>query len=257
MADQGFQKMDPAALLTELQKPKETSLDMRMFDGQTRPVVTGTICSCKGSRLVLDADMLTHHCICTLENWAATCRAACGIPEEVLTRFTFDTFVEPLNPQAWVHRTVIKKYAEKDTGSSPWLVLYGDYGTGKTHLLIAMVGAMVDRGRHVIYGNALEMESQMRQAIDSNGVQDYVKRMATTPTLVIDDLGTEMNTPFVASTFLHILDQRHVNLRRTVLAFNKVGFGAMDGRLKSRILDMVVCNLMPFNGPDIRQTERG
>lgn len=247
--------MDLSAVLTESQERKGTSLDMRQFDGQTRPVVPGTVCNCKGSRLVLDHDSLTHHCICTLEEWAASCRSACGVPEEVLARFTFDTFVQVINPQAWGHRSAIKKYAEVDTGS-PWLVLYGNYGTGKTHLLIAMVGAMVKRGSHVIYANALEMESQMKQAIASNGVQDYIQRMANTPVLVVDDLGTEMNSEFVSSTFLHILDQRHINLRRTVLSFNDEGYKKMDGRLKSRISDMVVCNVLPFKGPDIRQMER-
>lgn len=246
--------MDLSAILTESQERKGI-YDARQFDGKTRAVVPGTVCSCKGARIVLDGDMIQHHCICTTEDWETTCRAVCGVPEEVLARFTFDTFIQVINPQAWSHRGAIKKYAEVDTGS-PWLVLYGNYGTGKTHLLIAMVGAMVARGSHVIYANALEMESQMKQAIASNGVQDYIKRMANTPVLVVDDLGREMNSEFISGTFLHILDQRHINLRRTVLSFNDEGYKKMNGRLKSRISDMVVCNVLPFRGPDIRQMER-
>ena len=250
---------DLGSILSETSPSSPTKLDRRQFDGQLRPWHEGMPeeCYCNGKKFVLDDDGLPSDCVCSRDGWAERCRRACGISEETLNMFTFKTWVDVLNPSARGHKNLVQRYATKDSGVAPWLVLFGLVGTGKTHLLIALVGALADRGVSVSYYNAYEMEAEMRQAIESNGVREYVQRMANAPVLVIDDLGKEMTSKeFVSGTFFRILNQRHEARRRTVIAFNPDGFEAQDASLRSRLTDAAVCQILEFNGPDIRSAAR-
>ena len=232
---------------------------MRAFDGKIRQWHDGMgdECYCQGKKVVLDSDDIQTYCVCNRDGWPERCRRVSRIPEDTLDRFTFETWVRDLNPAAWGHKQIVERYAGKDVVPSPWLVMFGSVGTGKTHLMIALVGLMASRGVSVVYYTAYDMEAELREAIDTNDVGAYIRRMATVPVLVIDDLGTEMtSSEFVSGAFFRILNERHQSRRRTVIAFNPDGYEKQDARLRSRLTDAVVCQVLEFNGPDVRPTLR-
>ncbi len=260
--DNGFQGMDEILKLNAISQPSDQSptpgLDMRQFDGAIRPWTDdmGTECYCKGRGVVLDAESLMHWCICRQDDWPGICRRVCGIPSDVLDRQTFDTFVEVINPQAYGFKRQMERWAAKDVGGSPWQVLWGEAGTGKTHLIVATVGMLVARAVSVKYWESLELEAALKASIDTNEVGEFVRHLATVPVLAIDDLGKESQTPFVSGHFFRILNRRYADQRRTILGFNPEGYADLGASLRSRIMDMVVCNQLHFDGPDIRSTVR-
>ena len=253
----GFRGMDRSMFSEALQQGKQSDATPAVWSGENRQLHEGTIneCGCKGHKFYSNSDGGLVPCVCLQDGWVEVCRQNCGVTGEVLGRNSFDHFARDLNPDAWRHKVVIEKYGARDTGS-PWLVLFGNVGTGKTHLLIALTEMLVDRGVAVFYTNGYSMAGQLRNSIESHSVEEYVLQMIRRPLLIIDDLGTEMHSKFISSTFFYILNERYMLRRRTVLAFNKEGWDKLDQRLQSRISDAVVCHLLHFDGADVRPTVR-
>lgn len=88
-----------------------------------------------------------------------------------------------------------------------WLVLYGGTGTGKTHTLNAI---MKDWFPWALYIVASDFEEKLRSymAEDQNEIQRFVDALKTHPMLVIDDLGIQYSTEWIASKLDAVIEYR-------------------------------------------------
>ena len=89
-----------------------------------------------------------------------------------------------------------KKYCEVsemvlDEGMG--IYLYGDKGTGKTHLMSCIANDLMNKGYQTLFTNFFEISKMIRSSFGSASVNEneYIDRLATIDFLFIDDLGTE------------------------------------------------------------------
>lgn len=119
----------------------------------------------------------------------------------------------------------IQTYAQSmaERRSSGGLILFGDHGTGKTHLSIALLRECQSRGLSGYYVRAIDLMNRLRQSSSPGaGSEDrnVIDRLAAVDVLVVDDVGKSLGTDFERSAFYNLIDTRSGELRPTVLTTN-------------------------------------
>lgn len=145
------------------------------------------------------------------------------------------------------------------------LYLYGGTGLGKTFLSGCIAKTVAQRGYWTVYATAGELLRQYEDVKfnrDEDGAaREDVRRYEGCDLLVLDDLGSEMTTPFVQSALYQLLNQRMLAGKHTVISSNL----DMDA-VRERYVPQVASRLegefqeLPFFGRDIRlqkKEERG
>mgnify|MGYP003289842721 CR=1 FL=1 len=89
-----------------------------------------------------------------------------------------------------------KKYcevAEMVLSEGMGIYLYGDKGTGKTHLMSCMANELMNEGYQTLFTNFFEISKMIRSTFGSASANEneYIDRLANIDFLFIDDLGTE------------------------------------------------------------------
>lgn len=141
------------------------------------------------------------------------------------------------------------------------LFLYGGTGLGKTFFSGCIAKEVAGKGRWTVYATAGELfahyEAVKFGRDDSGESQRQVERYQRCDLLVLDDLGSEMVTPFVQSALYQLLNERMNRRLRTVISSNLT----MDD-VRSRYSSQVCSRLegeyhaLPFFGRDIRLQKR-
>ena len=146
------------------------------------------------------------------------------------------------------------------------VVISGEMGTGKTHLLIGTImdiarleqaddpftiqgGIDVMRPpRHILYWKSDELASLLREG--SYDIRDQCKRV---PVLAIDDLGTEHASDFIQTAYQSIFDARYENRRSTIITTNLTS-DEIDERYTQRVMSrwQEAYSLFHLGGPDRR-----
>ncbi len=177
----------------------------------------------------------------------------------MLKRQTFDTFVPDgygLAPhlQANLRRAyeVCRAYAEQPQG---WLVLRGRYGCGKTHLAAAIANHCISQGRQAIFMVVPDLLDYLRAAYRPDSDTTYDEQfdvVRSAPLLILDDLGTQSSTPWAQEKLFQLLNYRYNALLPTVITTNRE-LEEIDARLRSRLADTELCQVVTILAPDFRQ----
>lgn len=158
-------------------------------------------------------------------------------------------------------------------GGQRGLWLWGEVlGAGKTSLACALLGKWQHRhatsiGLFVLTVDLLEAIRSARESGKSRSglMEDAIER----PFAVIDDLGSELDTPWVAEKLMSLINGRHNARKPTVFTSNlgptmlheQLSGGAFGNewqnrqaqRIVSRLLEM--CQVVHLEGPDLRNPE--
>lgn len=139
------------------------------------------------------------------------------------------------------------------------LFLTGAPGLGKTFLSACIARAVAEKGYSVVYDTAVnifarfEEQKFSRDELDIRDARDETRRYLHCDLLILDDLGSEMTTPFVQSALYTLVNTRLTAGRRTVISSNL----SMDevrrrysGQTASRLEGEY--RVLPFYGEDIR-----
>lgn len=139
------------------------------------------------------------------------------------------------------------------------LFLTGAPGLGKTFLSACIARMVAEKGFSVVYDTAVNIFSKFEDqkfSKDEEGIRDArdeTRRYLGCDLLILDDLGSEMTTPFVQSALYTLVNSRLVAGRRTVISSNL----SMDG-VRRRYSAQTASRLegeyhvLPFFGADIR-----
>lgn len=208
-----------------------------------------------------------YYCECYLSLIRETAKKE--IRASQLDKCTFDTFdlryysdtVDPKLGKS--HRQIMaavlshfKNYAEHFSNQSRGAILLGKTGLGKTHLSLAVVNRLTERGFNVYYDSAagllnrLEKQRFSRSETDEELEEDVYE----SDLLVIDDLGTEFSTAFTTAALYDVLNTRLNRGLPTFLNSNMV-LSEIEERYSQRFTSRVVgnCDIVWFYGKDIRQ----
>jgi DNA replication protein DnaC len=125
------------------------------------------------------------------------------------------------------------------------LVLLGDSGTGKTHLLIGLGLAACEQGRRVRYVTTAALVNELAEAADDRVLSRVVGRYGRLDLLLLDELGYVQIDPRGAELLFQVITEREERASigiGTNLPFSEWGTVFPDVRLVAAIVDRITFN---------------
>jgi DNA replication protein DnaC len=125
------------------------------------------------------------------------------------------------------------------------VVLLGDSGTGKSHLLIGLGVAACEQGRRVRYVTAAQLVNELVEAADERRLSRLVARYGRLDLLCLDELGYVKLDSRGAELLFQILTEREERATVAVasnLPFSEWGGVIDDPRLVAAIVDRLTFN---------------
>jgi DNA replication protein DnaC len=125
------------------------------------------------------------------------------------------------------------------------IVLLGDSGTGKSHLLIGLGLAACEQGRRVRYATTAHLVNELVEAADERQLSRVVGRYGRLDLLCLDELGYVQIDPRGAELLFQIITEREERASvaiATNLPFSAWGSVFPDPRLVAAIVDRVTFN---------------
>ena len=241
---------------------------------------------CKGTGFVATSDRFRaprQRCVCqlALARWRAFEQVGVPARHASSTRANF----QAASRQQTVVLGAVSKYlgAFEPGGPNRGLILYGDVGRGKTHLLTALLRELVlskgVRARFVEFSHLL---ADLKAGFDAGqGSASRIDPLVDVDVLGIDELGKGRATEFEGTVIDEIVSRRY-NAMRPIIATTNFAPGAATGQavanaaeralgkgsaptLRDRVGDRVysrlreTCEFVPVLGDDFRErrTARG
>lgn len=139
-----------------------------------------------------------------------------------------------------------KEYAESFVASSPTgLLLYGKPGSGKTFLAACIANDLIARGYSVCFTSV----SRVAQSVDASfqGRGEELARILRSDLLVVDDLGTERDTPYMMEHAFNLIDGRY-KLRKPMVISTNIDVEQMESEAdisKARIYGRIIETCAP------------
>ena len=139
------------------------------------------------------------------------------------------------------------------------LFLSGPPGLGKTFLSACIARTVSENGFSVVYDTAVNIFTQFeaqkfsRDMDDTRQARDETRRYLSCDLLILDDLGSEMTTPFVQSALYTLLNTRLTAEKKTVISSN-LSMDDVQRRYSPQIASRLAgeYRVLPFFGQDIR-----
>ena len=125
------------------------------------------------------------------------------------------------------------------------LVLLGDSGTGKTHLLIALGTAAAEQGRRVRYITTAALVNELIEAADDRQLSRLVNRYARLDLLCLDEIGYVQLDPRGAELLFQIITAREERASIACASnapFSEWGNVFTDPRLAAAVVDRLTFN---------------
>lgn len=157
-------------------------------------------------------------------------------------------------------RDICYRYASRfGCGELKNLLLSGAPGLGKTFLSACVAREVSQRGFSVVYDTAGNIFAQFEaQKFERDAAaKDGTRRYLGCDLLILDDLGSEMTTPFVQSALYALLNSRLVSGKSTVISTN-LSIGDIGRRYTPQIVSRLEgeFRILRFYGEDIRMQKK-
>lgn len=137
------------------------------------------------------------------------------------------------------------------------LFFCGTVGTGKSFLSNCVAKELIESGHSVIYFSSSNLFDLLsKYSFDYKNREEQSDRhndLYQCDLLIIDDLGTEMTTQFVATQLFSLLNERHMWKKSTIISTN-FSLEELRNRYSDRIFSRITSNyeICKLTGPDIR-----
>ena len=163
-------------------------------------------------------------------------------------RYTFNTFITG-EPNRLAYAAALE-VAEAPAHSYNPLLIYGDTGVGKTHLLHAVGHALKVKGLRIVYVNAEQFTNQFVTALKSNKIEDFHHRFRNADALLVDDIQFLSGKTQTQECFFHIFNDLYDSNCQIMLISDLPprSISSLTKRLRSRLEWGLVADMQP---PDI------
>lgn len=159
------------------------------------------------------------------------------------------------SPRKYMKATLLslKDFAENFREQSKSFVFCGSTGLGKTHLALAVMNALMEKGVNVYYGCASSIVKQLEKESFGRSPETIEDELNDCDLLIVDDLGTEFEKPFYKTAIYEIINNALLSGKPMIICTNL----SME-ELEERYGEKVVSRLNSFEtvnfiGTDIRQ----
>ncbi|MFR2533949.1 MAG: ATP-binding protein [Clostridia bacterium] len=137
--------------------------------------------------------------------------------------YKFENF-EPNNSTRKVFNN-LKNYSEKLVNGieKKGLILVGNNGVGKTHLVCSIANKLIENGTPVIYGTLINLFAELRNSYDTdNNISEMkiIKLYENVELLIIDDLGKEKPSEWGLEKLFTIINSRYENNLPVIITTN-------------------------------------
>jgi DNA replication protein DnaC len=133
------------------------------------------------------------------------------------------------------------------------LLIYGGYGSGKTHLSYAAVLQALKQGMKAKFIYIPEFMGKLRQQIDlGEDLQATIDNVKAITFLALDDFGAEQGTPWQQAILEEIINHRYANCLYTIVTTNK-DIKTIPGPILSRFQDTQMSKIVFDEAPDYRK----
>ncbi len=184
--------------------------------------------------------------------------ARSGLPPRY-RRASFDNFV----PQTERQRQVLRMMEEYANGfgftTEDGLLVAGPKGTGKTHLVASVALDLCRRGFQPRFWNVPELLQTIRSSFNAEAADkqmteaQIMQEIMGADLLILDDLGTEKPSDWVADRLYLIVNWRYEHLKPVLVTTNATMqelAQALAAKTVSRLAQM--CQGLELKGPDYR-----
>ena len=140
-----------------------------------------------------------------------------------------------------------------------WLLFQGNYGSGKTHLAVAIANYRLELGEPVLFMTAPDLLDHLRATFGPETPIEYdelFERIRTTPLLILDDLGAESPTAWAQEKLYQLINHRYLHRLPTVFTTNS-DLNRIDPRIRSRLVDKSLTRSITMPLPDFRRPDVG
>ncbi len=152
----------------------------------------------------------------------------------------------------------LKNYVDKFTEfrkDGQGLLLYGPVGTGKSYSAACVANALIDRDYSVLMTNFASLVNQLQGMFE--GRQEYINSLSRYSLLIIDDLGAERSTEYMAEQVFNIIDSRYRSGLPMIITTNLTADELKNPQdvAYARIYDRVLerCHPIKIDGKSIRK----
>lgn len=132
------------------------------------------------------------------------------------------------------------------------LFLYGDAGSGKTHLAVKIAQEI---GLNTKFVKTSKLLLEMKSNFDGKSWQNeaMVKKLSEIELLILDDLGAEKTTEWVAETFYLLIDERYGKMLPIIITSN-LSLEEIEKRFGDRICSRIteMCQVIKIDSEDAR-----
>jgi len=216
-------------------------------------------------------------CECFLKTQSEHLKNASEIPARYAD-CGFESYRTDANSGLAAAKITLEKWAQQYPLDRAGLLLIGPSGVGKTHLAVAAMKKLTDKGIHCLFCDYRDLLKRIQNSYNPS-VQttelDVLKPIFETEVVLLDDLGAVKPSEWVWDTVSLILNSRYNENRTTLITSNfldgpSATADGVDGprraareetlgdrigeRMRSRLFEM--CRLVQVNGRDYRQKFR-
>ncbi|MBE6748985.1 MAG: ATP-binding protein [Ruminococcaceae bacterium] len=150
----------------------------------------------------------------------------------------------------------LKSYAENFNKNSSSFFFTGATGLGKTHLSLAVMNKVTEKGFSVFYGSADNIIKQMEKERFGRSNGDIEEEIENADLLIIDDLGTEFKTAFSETAVYQLINNAILNGKPMIISSN-LSIDELEERYGQRVVSRLNSfEVVNFIGTDIRQIKK-
>lgn len=227
--------------------------------GELRQTDTTEVCTeCFGTGTKLDPVKGAMVCHCRRHERLKRLLAGARIPRRY-AECTFENFKCP--PGSSQDRALIlaQRFVNEYPAVDRGLLFMGPAGVGKTHLAVAIIKKLTEKGFASVF---CEFGALLKQIQDSyNPVSKSSELRVLAPiyesdVIVLDELGASIPTDWVRDTMYQIINKRYNDNKLTIFTTNYLDKGSeleerITYRLRSRLYEM--CTNVVIEGDDYRR----
>jgi DNA replication protein DnaC len=181
-----------------------------------------------------------------------------GLELELLKKMTFEKFDwKRVNLPPEQRENLKKAYdIALEFARSPqgWLVLQGDTGCGKTHLVAAIANYRLKEGKPAKFEVVPDFLDHLRFTFSPESTVTYdqlFEEVKNAPLLILDDFGEQSTSPWAEEKLYQVINYRY-NARLATVITTRLTTDEMASPIVSRFLDHQFSMIFHITAPDYR-----